>query len=377
MIYRSNAAAHPKSKTQSMTAIAMIEDSMHIIMDEGWFDMASLVAVAGCNQQLYTLVDRADHLWEPLFLAEIKFPQTEFIDDADWKSPDIPLDHEEVIYNLRVPPRIHGGKRDNYTCFVHPRDKKARGRGLVLVKNPRPLRRFYHTTSGHRFRFPVFDLRFHQTTGILEDIFHDENAVIFKPSGRVNDLPCTYIPRALPIECKACRVMLDSYPALVSHCKEWSHRQNMESHDKRVPEEFVDPRNTQSYHQHLSVFRKVMALKTFKCNFIAFLHAPMDQGGIDKMMRIHQSVLHRLSEIAHFHVGDVEDLLSTITLEFVREVCIGFVLIEFYQDGIEKHSQELILGGWQAFTGDIYSLIIEGARLLAFLRVTGLLVHNQ
>jgi hypothetical protein len=30
----------------------MLEDSMQIIMDEGWFDMASLVAVARCNKQL-------------------------------------------------------------------------------------------------------------------------------------------------------------------------------------------------------------------------------------------------------------------------------------------------------------------------------------
>jgi hypothetical protein len=136
----------------------------------------------------------------------------------------------------------------------------------------------------------------------------------------------------------------------------------MESHDKRVPEEFVDPRNTQSYHQHLSVFRKVMALKTFECNFIDFLHAPMDQGGIDEMMRIHQWVLHHTSEYEYVHVGeDVEALLSTITLEFVREACIGFVLTEFYKDGIEKHSKELILGGWQGFTGDInriYPLIM-------------------
>jgi hypothetical protein len=57
----------------------------------------------------------------------------------------------------------------------------------------------------------------------------------------------------------------------------------------------------------------------------------------------------------------VEDLLSTTTLEFIREACIEFVLIEFYQDGIERRSQELILGGWQTFTGDIYSLIINGA----------------
>jgi hypothetical protein len=137
----------------------------------------------------------------------------------------------------------------------------------------------------------------------------------------------------------------------------------MESHDKRMPEEFVDPRNTQSYHQHLSVFRKVMALKTFECNFIDFLHVPMDQGGIDEMMRIHQWVLYRMSE-EYAHVDDVEDMVSTITLEKVREACIEFVLTEFYKDGIEKHSQKLILGGWQAFTGDIYSLIIERAYII-------------
>jgi hypothetical protein len=65
-----------------MTAISMFEDSMQIAMNEGWFDMASLMALSRCNNQMHALVDRADHLWEP-FLAEIKFPRTGFIDDTD------------------------------------------------------------------------------------------------------------------------------------------------------------------------------------------------------------------------------------------------------------------------------------------------------
>jgi hypothetical protein len=233
-----------------MTAISMLEDSMQIAMDEGWFDMASLVAIARGNTQLCALVDRADHLWEP-FLAEIKFHQTGFVDDTDWESPDIPS-HCDAS-DLRVPPRINGGRRDDDSFFVHPRcDKEARGRGLVLARRARC---FSHVMS-------TFD----QTTGILEDLFYGETSGLNEIESCLTGV-C--IPRALPIECKACRVMLDSYPALVSHCKQWSHRQNMDgTHGKQVPEEFVDPRNTQAYHQHLSVFRKVMALKTFECRFI-------------------------------------------------------------------------------------------------------------
>ena len=44
---------------------------------------------------------------------------------------------------------------------------------------------------------------------------------------------------------------------------------------RRVLEEFVDPRNTQSYLDHLSVFGKVMALKTFEHKFVALFRAPM------------------------------------------------------------------------------------------------------
>jgi hypothetical protein len=41
---------------------------------------------------------------------------------------------------------------------------------------------------------------------------------------------------------------------------------------------------------------------------------------------------------------------STITLEKVREACIEFVLLEVYDKGIGRHSLDVILGGWQAFS---------------------------
>jgi hypothetical protein len=36
-----------------------------------------------------------------LLLAEIKFPQTGFVDDTDWKSPDVPSLYDAL--DLRVP----------------------------------------------------------------------------------------------------------------------------------------------------------------------------------------------------------------------------------------------------------------------------------
>ena len=302
----------------------MLEDSMKYIMDEGWFDMASLVAIANCNKQLYALVDCADHLWKP-YLAEIKFPQTGFINDTRWKSPDIPLPCRCVISSLRVPPRINGGRRDDDSFFVHPQDRKARGCGLVLESD-------------------WFQIRFNQTTGILQDRFYGENESV--PPRLIY-----YIPRALPIECKACRVMLETYPALVSHCKQWSHRQNMdETQGRRVPEEFVDPRNTQSYH-NLSIFHKVMALKTFEHKVIAFLRAPMDQDGIDKLMSNRRSILHFMYQDSVLHdMGDWEDLLSRATLEKVRKASIESVLGDFYDAGVEDSCcLDVIIHGWQAF----------------------------
>ena len=306
------------------------EDSMKYIMYEGWFDMASLVAIASCNKQLYAIVDRADHLWRP-FLASIKFPQTGLIDDTHWKSPDIPLPYCNTIFKLRVPPRINGGRRDDDSFYVHPRDKQARGRGLVLAE---------------RETLPNGKVKFDQTTGILQDRFYGENESLLQRRP-------IYIPRALPIECKACRVMLDTYPALVSHCKQWSHRQNMdETQGRRVPEEFVDPRNKQSY-QRLSVFHKVMALKTFEHNVIAFLRAPMDQDGIDRMISNREWVLN------HRWAQDInpEGLLSIAALEKVREASIALVLDDFYDAGMEdSYCLDVILGGWQAFPApdDLY-----------------------
>jgi hypothetical protein len=228
-----------------------------------------------------------------------------------------------------------GGIRDRLSFFVHPRDKEARGRGLVLAN--------YESWPNSRFN---------QTTGILEDLFHDTNELHDDGHGTpVNRYPpCIYIPRALPIECKACRVMLDSYPALVSHCKQWSHRQNMderETHDQRVPEEFVDPRYMPSY-EHLSVFGKVMALKTFEHKFIALLHAPLDQDAIDNFIDIQQYVLERMSEDSD--IDNVEDMLPTITLQRVWEAFIEFVLVDFYDYGIDRYSLDVILaGGWRSF----------------------------
>jgi hypothetical protein len=183
---------------------------------------------------------------------------------------------------------------------------------------------------------------FHRTTGILKDLFRDENDDSTMSSSWI------FIPRPSPIECKACRgVMLDSYPALVSHCEHWSHRQKMdEEHDQRVPEAFVDPRNTKSYHQHsLSLFQKVMALKTFEYKFIALLHAPVDLDGIDNLMGHRGRVLHIMAEC----VVDCGELMRTVTFEKVREACIEFVLIAFYRNGIEGRSLDVVLGGWQAF----------------------------
>ena len=147
--------------------------------------------------------------------------------------------------------------------------------------------------------------------------------------------------------------MLDTYPALVSHCKQWSHRQNMdETQGRRVPEEFVDPRNKQSY-QRLSVFHKVMALKTFEHNVIAFLRAPMDQDGIDRMISNREWVLN------HRWAQDInpEGLLSIAALEKVREASIALVLDDFYDAGMEdSYCLDVILGGWQAFPApdDLY-----------------------
>jgi hypothetical protein len=304
----------------------MFEDSIKIALDEeGWFDMASLVAIARCgNKQLHALVDR-DHLWEQ-FLAEIKFPQAGFVETADWKSPEIPS--EDVVSNLRIPPRINGWRRDDHCFFVHPRDKQARGRGLVLVNQK--------CVKGA--------LRFDQTTGILMDCFIGENDDLYTSS-------CIYIPRALPIECTACRAMLDSYPALVAHCKQWSHMQKVaETYGRRVPEEFEAPRNMPSYHdEQLSVFGKVMALKTFEHKFITFLHdSLLDQDGIDNLTNFHGNVLDRLWEVHYlYNMLDRAYLLSTVTLEKVRKTCIELFLADFYYEGIDSWScLEVILGGW-------------------------------
>ena len=130
--------------------------------------------------------------------------------------------------------------------------------------------------------------------------------------------------------------MLDSSPAAVAHCKQWSHRQNADEIDgRRVPEEFVDPRNTQFCHDRsLSVFGKVMALKTFEHKLITFLHAPVDQAEIDSLMRHRQWALRRVSRdptLVDMDWGEVES--STATVEKSRVARIASLLDSFNRFG--------------------------------------------
>ena len=118
-----------------------------------------------------------------------------------------------------------------------------------------------------------------------------------------------------------------------------------EARGRRVPEGYVDPRNTQSYH-YVSVFQKVMALKTFEHKVIAFLRGPvLDQDGIDRM-------IHNREWVLNLPYAPNMDPESTSTLEKVREASIELILDNFYDVlGMEEHSYclDVILGGWQAF----------------------------
>jgi hypothetical protein len=124
-----------------------------------------------------------------------------------------------------------------------------------------------------------------------------------------------------------------------------------ETRDQRVPEEFVDPRYMPSYEQ-LSVFGKVMAVKTFEHKFIAFLHnAPPDQVCIGNFTDIQQNILERMEDDSD--IDDGEDPMSTITLQRVWEELIDSVLIDFYSHGIDRYSLDIILpDGWHSIGFD-------------------------
>jgi hypothetical protein len=69
-----------------------------------------------------------------------------------------------------------------------------------------------------------------------------------------------------------------------------------------------------------------MALKTFECKFFALLRAPMDQDGIDNLVRVQQLALKCMSQDANF--DDVE-ALPTVTLEKVKEGCMNLFSLIF------------------------------------------------
>ena len=113
----------------------------------------------------------------------------------------------------------------------------------------------------------------------------------------------------------------------------------------------------------MGIFHKVMVLKTFEHNVIAFLRAPMDQDGIDRMISNRESVLYFMLGDPGLDDADWEDLLSIATLEKVREASIELVLDEFYDAGMDdSYFLDVILDGWQAFSAPaelLYCYLID------------------
>ena len=94
----------------------------------------------------------------------------------------------------------------------------------------------------------------------------------------------------------------------------------------------------------------MLALKTSEYNFIAFFHVPMDQDGINKLMRRRQTILRHMSDDPRLVDVKCEILHeSTATIEEVRAVRIAFVLAHFNRFGLDGFSLDVVLGRWQAF----------------------------
>jgi hypothetical protein len=215
---------------------------------------------------------------------------------------------------LRIPERIHGEVRDDFSYFVHEDDEPAHAVGpgteLFLARQIEPIMQK--------------DLYFAKATGALFDRFSD---------GLEN---YTFLVRPLPIVCEACVSTFWSYRELVTHCKQWSHRQNMdEMKGRRVPYRFVDPRNKPDYIS-FSSYKKVVALKLFEYRFVNFLHEPDDEAGRDNLTHRRQQMTSRLGG-------------HSITPEKFKKACIECVLYDFYNNGIDRDSLGVVLHGWQCF----------------------------
>jgi hypothetical protein len=117
-------------------------------------------------------------------------------------------------------------------------------------------------------------------------------------------------------------------------------------------------------HPALSIFeclRKGDGSQDVQTQIIAFIYAPMNQDGIDNLRGHRHDLLNDMSQ--HDRLQRILDdegwhhLLLRVTPEKVRVATIELVLTRFYNDGIDRYSLDIILGGWQVFSpnhGDIY-----------------------
>jgi hypothetical protein len=101
----------------------------------------------------------------------------------------------------------------------------------------------------------------------------------------------------------------------------------------------------------LSVFQKVMALKTFEHNFSAFLHAPMDQDGIDKLISLRQTIVQHMSDdsrLVDVNWEFLHDSIATVEKVWAARIAL-FVLAHLNRFGMDGCSLDVVLGRWQAF----------------------------
>jgi hypothetical protein len=321
-------------------------DCIALVLAKEFLTLPDIGAIAGTNKYLNVAARSNSGIWEP-FLTEKRLGFARgvgLVEDSHWPSPNMPTDWG--MDQLKIPPRPHGEQRDHNSFHPHANDDPVNERrnggepDLVLPRKP--------------YGGPSMMRKINPTTNMLEDAFHLASDEAGPEYGIVVSRRFIYVPRDMPIECLACGgVKLHSIAELMAHCKQFSHQNCMTLPEQRIPENFVDPRETPGF-EDLPAYVKVKTLFQYKQMVVGLLRSPMNRAGKAKMREqivwIRENVQRLGVQVGCRDEQAVNQVLAQCTVKLVADVCVeSFAVWDFYNKGVSGYCLDVILNGWENF----------------------------
>lgn len=203
------------------------------------------------------------------------------------------------------------------------------------------------------------------TNNILYDCFYRAQDPVYNDgrtmwSRQVAVREKIWLSREFPIQCNACGgVTLNDANEMMQHCARYEHISRAKPEEKRIPNEFVDPRHDPEYATMNNAFHKAKVMSEYRARVVRFLRAPMDEVSKANMNEFVRSakanVVHTYSEYGAEYGGfytysEFDNALANCTLDRVIKVCVeDFAVRDFLEYGLVGYCLDVVLYGWANF----------------------------